>query len=141
MYVCMCVGVRKESIVTLSFFDRFGSGMARRNRAAPLDAFLGVWLLCCPPKLTGGPHTVTMSFLDGFGRGPAFRNQAVTLCVPGGLGEWLLCCPPPNWGPPHCNYIKHCYSVILRPFWKRDGSPEPGRTSGRVPGGLAVVSC
>ena len=37
-------GSTKSTMVTLSFFNRFGSGMARQNRDAPLDTFLGVWM-------------------------------------------------------------------------------------------------
>ena len=43
-----CVRVSMKIIHCYSFFDHFGSGMARRNRAAPLDTFLEVWL----PKAT-----------------------------------------------------------------------------------------
>ena len=59
MCVCVCVSVRVSTkscnMITLSFFNRFGRGMARRNRPTPLDAFLGLWL---PPTPHRGPPTL-----------------------------------------------------------------------------------
>ena len=41
VFVSVCPSTKTCIMVTLSFFDRFGREVARRDRAAPLDAFLG----------------------------------------------------------------------------------------------------
>ena len=43
--------------ITVSFLIGFTHGMTHQKRAAPLDAFLGVWMLREPP---GDPHKVQL---------------------------------------------------------------------------------
>ena len=148
-------------MITLSFFNRFGRGMVRRNRPTPLDAFLGL----CPPPTGDPPHCKSVIFgrfwmRDGspwvwMFQGPP--NVPTT--------QWPLHAPPT--GDPHTvnlSFFKltlsffnrfgrgmarrnrpttldafpHSNSVISWPFRTWPAMPESGLDPGRVPVGLDV---